>query len=350
MVMNNANPRNSSIELLRLVLMFLIIMHHSIVHGMGLMGMAHDNTLPMYFTEWEKPLATIINCCCICAVNCFVLISGYFSIKTTVKKFCVFLTTILIYTLLFDSLYYLSIGKCRTAVGCLLIFSHPSYWFVSAYIYLMAFAPGLNMVFHTMSLLYQKFVLAVMIIVSCYLGFVWGYILNIDGYNLFQMIMMYCIGRFMACQRIEISRYKALIIYFLCALTAGTLMYLLWHFHHPIIGWHMVCYNNPLIVLAAIGLFFFFKSFRGYNLTINKYATSAFAIYLVQSSELCESFYYKLINWCHAQMGGGIWLIIILLAICVIIFSICSDQLLKPMIFRLASKIETFTYWLKHKI
>lgn len=82
--------RDSSIELLRLFLMLMIIIHHSIVHGMGLRGLVLENALPMHFTASEKPVATIINCFCICAVNCFVLISGYFSIKTTIKKSCKF--------------------------------------------------------------------------------------------------------------------------------------------------------------------------------------------------------------------------------------------------------------------
>ena len=42
--MNNSTiemgtTRNSNIELLRLILMFMIIIHHSIVHGLGFSGL-----------------------------------------------------------------------------------------------------------------------------------------------------------------------------------------------------------------------------------------------------------------------------------------------------------------------
>lgn len=307
----------------------MIIIHHSIVHGMGLRGLVLENALPMHFTASEKPVATIINCFCICAVNCFVLISGYFSIKTTIKKSCKFLGYVLFYTFFFNSLYYLICGEIKLSIRCLFFLSHPSYWFVNSYIYLMIFAPVLNAAFNRTSRAYLNLFLCGLIFISCYLGFIWRNPLNQDGYNLFQLILIYCIGRYIHHNNLTLSRSKSAILYFGCSLATGGIMYLLWHSGHETLSWHMTYYNNPLIILASIGLFFYFRSFSFENKIINKAASSAFAIYLIQSSDLCEAFYYKWINRCHFVMGGGIWALILIMAITIILASLLIDQIQK---------------------
>lgn len=344
MVQKKELKRESSIEFLRLFLMFLIIIHHSIVHGMGLIGLGHEDTLPMHFASWERPIATIVNCMCICAVNCFVLISGYFSIKLNLTKFLNILLTVLFYTFFLCSGYYLIEGNIKSAIGSMLIFSHPSYWFVNAYIYIMFFAPALNMIFDKMDCHYRHFFLVILIFISCYLGFIWHNPINPDGYNLFQFILMYSIGRFIHIQKFELKRFQALTVYLLSSILAGGLMFLLWDAGLPKWSWQMICYNNPLIIIAAIGLFLFFSSFKFKNKLINNWASSAFAVYLVQSSELCENYYYKFINLLHIEAGGGIWFIITILAIGIIMLSITIDQIQKHINKILTSKFCTLLH------
>lgn len=321
--------RDSAIELLRLFLMFMIIIHHSIVHGMGLRGLVLDSALPMHFSTYEKPVATIVNCLCICAVNCFVLISGYFSIKTTLKKSFRFLGYVLFYTFFFNSLYYLLCGDVKHSVRCLFFLSHPSYWFVNSYLYLMIFTPVLNVAFDRVSKKHLNLFLSGLLLISCYLGFIWQNPLNPDGYNLFQLILMYCIGRYIYSNNISLSRIKSIAIYFSCSLMVGIAMYVLWKAGHNTLSWRMTYYNNPLIILASIGIFFFFKSFSFNSSFINKAASSAFAIYLIQSSESCEILYYKWINSYHYIIGGGIWPLIIISALVIIIASLLVDQIQK---------------------
>ncbi|MDE6542907.1 MAG: acyltransferase [Muribaculaceae bacterium] len=296
--------RESSFELLRLVLMFLIIIHHSIVHGMGLTGLVWDKTLPMHFSEWEKPVATIVNCMCICAVNCFVLISGYFSIKFNIKKLISLLITVVIYTFCLCTVYNLAIGNIKGAISRMMIFSHPTYWFVNTYIYLTVFAPLINLMFEKMSKRFQIFFIVSLLFISCYLGFIWLNPLNPNGYNLIQFILMYSIGRFICYYPLRISKIASFILYLVPSVITGVFMFLLWQTGHLGRSWQMTGYNNPLIMLAAIGLFMFFSKIRFKSNMINKWASSAFAIYMVQSSLLSNVLYYKLINWLHIEMGG----------------------------------------------
>ena len=66
--------RDSNIELLRLVCMLFILLHHFIVHGSE-------------FVTAPSVWLTIMNSFLVIAVDCFVLISGYFGIKAKWKGF-----------------------------------------------------------------------------------------------------------------------------------------------------------------------------------------------------------------------------------------------------------------------
>ena len=68
--------RDSSFELLRLVLMFLIVFHHAITHGLGLDSFASWGKTPLLIQEGEMNLYLSLNNLGIFAVNAFVIISG----------------------------------------------------------------------------------------------------------------------------------------------------------------------------------------------------------------------------------------------------------------------------------
>ena len=96
--------RNSNIELLRIVLMFMVILLH---FNNGTMGGAFnyvtDNTINSFILYLLESFS-------ICAVNCFMIISGYFlAFNKTVKLSKIFdLLFVVILYRLFD--YFLSIG------------------------------------------------------------------------------------------------------------------------------------------------------------------------------------------------------------------------------------------------
>ena len=68
--------RYTKFELLRIVCMLFVIMEHLVPHINDM-----QNIYGGYYT------GNIIRSFCIIAVNCFVLLSGYFGIKMKLKKF-----------------------------------------------------------------------------------------------------------------------------------------------------------------------------------------------------------------------------------------------------------------------
>lgn len=76
--------RDSNLELLRIVCMYMIILHHLIAHGVRCVGYS---AYPMESFDFQRQFPfVILNAFCVVAVNCYVLISGYFGIKPTFKK------------------------------------------------------------------------------------------------------------------------------------------------------------------------------------------------------------------------------------------------------------------------
>lgn len=92
--------RNSSIELLRLLLMFLIVLGHCIIHGLGLYGISpYSHGTINHIPDSQILFAMIIYCFCTYAVNCFILISGYFGINLSKKKFLSLLFALIFYSI-----------------------------------------------------------------------------------------------------------------------------------------------------------------------------------------------------------------------------------------------------------
>ena len=78
--------RDSNIELLRIVVMGMIVLHHFIFHGLGV----YRNLVfgePAVMNVRDTNYALALDGFLICGVNVFVLISGWFSIKFKAASF-----------------------------------------------------------------------------------------------------------------------------------------------------------------------------------------------------------------------------------------------------------------------
>ena len=81
-----AKQRESNIELLRLVVMAFIVLHHFIFHGLGQYRFLAFGETPLLFSS-QIDYALIVDSFLIAAVDVFILISGYFSIKFKASRF-----------------------------------------------------------------------------------------------------------------------------------------------------------------------------------------------------------------------------------------------------------------------
>lgn len=299
--------RNSSFELLRLILMFLIIIHHGIVHGLKLTEL-HQGTDAILMHPDDMLLGCLVNCLCIPAVNVFVLISGYFGIKLNRNKFFKLLIATALYTFVFTSLGNVILGRYHDAISSLQFITYTNYWFIRDYLFLMCFAPLLNMFSEQSSKHNFSLFLIAILFITCYFGFMRSTGEGGNGYNLFQFVLMYCIGRYVKRFNLSLNKVKSSVLYLGSTLLCGIGMYVFYRMGKGNYAWHMTHYNNPLLIIAAISLVLLFKNFQFSSKVINKLALSSIAIYLVQSSLVGRGLYHIIkYAYTHYEIGGVLY-------------------------------------------
>lgn len=134
------NPRNSSVELLRILAMFFIVISHSCVHG-GFPDAGSAFALNDYILDWFS-LGNL-------GVDIFVIISGYylytkeFNIRSVIKL----LTQVWFFSYLCLALYLLAGNELtvKQILVAVLPTLFEEYWFFTAYFVLLLLSPFINL-------------------------------------------------------------------------------------------------------------------------------------------------------------------------------------------------------------
>ena len=144
--MGVGSKRQANFELLRIVAMLMIISLHYLVKG----GIA----APFPFAAKENPVgvfAWLVEAFCIVAVNCYVLLSGYFLSESGWKpgRIGTLLCQVLFYSLLIP-VFLLAFGAASVSrpdvydwIGFVFPLGMEHYWFATAYLVMYLFAPFL---------------------------------------------------------------------------------------------------------------------------------------------------------------------------------------------------------------
>lgn len=279
----------------------------------------------------------LVESLCLVAVNCFVLISGYFAIKLKVRSLLKFYLQCFIIGL-FSYLFYIGLSggfstwqsaeglfTMKILIERLLAFTHNGWWFVVSYVGLMLLSPLLNSAVDNMTRKRFLHSLILFSIVILYLGWYQKVEVTNYGNSLISFIWIYLLGRYIGkhVQIESIRKYRWLWLagYLISALALFGMIMLRYHFsiemHYPL------DYNNPFVVVAAMMLLFFFLSFSFRSKVINGIASSVFAAYLIQ-----ESCYFGH-EWLYPQMremfvhvSDG-WRILALLGISIVFMLLC---------------------------
>lgn len=278
------SQRNSNIELLRILCMLMIMILHfnNQCANPGLLG------LPDVLTT-QLTCGFLIECFCIIAVNCFVLISGYFGINLKVRSvlklylqcFFVGLLSYLLYVWLTPTT--LSI---KPLIGRLLAFTHNHWWFVISYLCLMFVSPLLNVAVDAFSK--KKLLLCTILygVIVIYIGWYKHLESTNAGYSFVSFIFLYLIGRYIG-KYVSLEWIKNKRWYFGVGYILGSLLIfglLMLHYHSNLIVHYVFQYDHPLVILNACLLLLFFLSFTFNSKVVNWFASSVFTAYLLQES------------------------------------------------------------------
>lgn len=234
----------------------------------------------------------IFHCFLYVAVNCFVLISGYFLIKLKLKSFTNLYITCAFYGLLG---YIIHIIRDGDAIGrslvynSVFVFSHNTWWFIHAYIGLMLLSPLLNIAIENLNK--RQFLIAISGLVACnmYFGWFWhATLFTKDGFAISQFVQMYLIGAFIRkyIKKESILQYKWPLLFSYIGFTVMMGVWQELHLHFQLSNLDITDNNSPLAICCAISLFCFFLSLSMQSKSVNYIAKSSLSVYLIH----CQSY------------------------------------------------------------
>lgn len=186
--------RDSNLELARIVAMIMIVIGHFIVHGMW------DTEFCYKVDLSERPLActleNLIYSFCVCGVNIFVLISGYYKIKLKLKSFLSLWLLCVFYGLIAAFVNNHTDNSLLPSLFGSLFISN-SQWFFKAYLWLFILSPILNAGSDSMSISSYRSFVFILFVLNCFSGWVLNNV-NVNGYNVLQFIFLYIIGQWIS--------------------------------------------------------------------------------------------------------------------------------------------------------
>lgn len=268
------------------------------------------------------------------AVDCFVLITGYFMCKSKFNHKKIIKLWITVFTYSFGIYFLLCIlpftsteFSIKKAITYALPFSYRQYWFVTSYLTLYIISPFINKFLSNSTKAEHKTVLAVLLGLFVIIPTLFGDKLDTNnGYSTCWFIVLYLTSAYIRLYGLPKLHYG--VFYLSLSLVAFLSTMLSEIADNPIVTFlfgYMLNYNSVVIYLAAVSLFMFFlnRNISGDNTVskiIVKVSSLSFGVYLLhEQQEIIPIIWNKLVRLCDYQ-DNIIQFIGVMLASIVIIF------------------------------
>ena len=322
--------RESNLELLRMVCMYFVVLHHFFVHGIqGIMGFQG-------FSEQSNDLLiTFINGFIFFCLNCFLLISGYFGISFKVKGLLNIYIQCFFYGLVFYLLHlYISDQPIGWVVlrKSFFVISHSPWWYVTSYIYLYLMAPLLNKAIKHLTKKEYIYVLFIFTILNLYFGYFWGGAFNPNGRGIMNFIYLYLIGRYLKIH-VDFSKFstvsirqKSLLVYLVSSILLGVMALVVHKSGIELLESRVWALNNPLLILYSVAILIFFSTLKFQSITINWLAKSCLAVYLIHEYGYVNQYIYPVVTRSYYYMMssfGNITGVFTLVFLAFVLFMAC---------------------------
>jgi surface polysaccharide O-acyltransferase-like enzyme len=276
------------------------------------------------------------------AAPCFVLISGYWGIRASVKGLLDLFTKCIIYTV---SLYLAyCVAKCEVVSIKDLIKTfvsfYPRYWFIGTYIGLYLISPIINIPLKIANKKQKLVFIAILGMISFWLGWAGAQHTMADGKNIANMIFIYYLGDFLR-YNIDHDKVQSKKIYLLLAyiiLNVGLVVTFLstgkFELFQKIVFRIFFPYNSPGLIVNAMLCFLLFSTIKIRSQKINWLASSALSIYLIHYG-LLLGLLVEIATYIRDSIMGGryllFWLALGLFSLTICIACIMLDKLIEPM-------------------
>jgi len=308
--------RNSSIELLRILLMIMIILSHYSFHGNFTI-----QELPFSFNKILLYLSVLGNL----GVVIFVLISGYFLSTKEFKltKLFKIIFEITSYSLMIY-LIFVILGKVPFSLTylkkALLPTIYDEYWFATTYVILYLLSPFINKLIGILERKEYKNLL----IITTIIWIIIPSVLDETMYTspVIQLVLLYLIGGYLKkyndCYFLKKTKITNILMLTSVLIIIGKVII---NCYRGIVDYTFLQRDSVFIVIIAIGIFTFFLKKTFYNKTINKISSCIFGIYLFHDNDYIRNFLWRdLLR--NAQYQNSKYLIIHLIISVIFVFII----------------------------
>lgn len=330
------NTRQCNIELLRGVLMFMVVVLHIISYN------AFSLDHPISVTSDNFIPASILESFCIIAVDCYVIISGYFGIKVSVEKYFKLILPIVFYALsisIINSIVYHDFNKTNLLCEFFPATTH-RYWFVPVYLTLFLASPFLNSVIKKADkTAYQK-LLFVGTLLFVIVPTISGYgIITDKGYGIVNFALLYLYGGYISRfynvnkDKKELIKWVSIYFFFSCL---TSILNIFSTYRSGIVGWqsHWYNYNDMFVNISAVSFFMIFLNIRFSKKWILKLSPSFFYIYIIHEHHRVNLPLHRLPILKDAPYFESYnFILVIIMASCIVFFGCLAVDLLRRAIF-----------------
>lgn len=271
--------------------MFLVLIFHADFWSLGRpdIGEITSAPLPSFARIFFESASAV-------CVNVFVMISGWFGIRATLRGFTNFIFQFLYFTVgiyLFMLLTGMAPLSGANIADCLGL-RPGTWWFVTSYMALYILAPVLNAYADTAGKRKLGLTLIAFYGFQTFYGWTSAAEFIVHGYSAFSFIGLYLLARWLRLYAGQRLMRRGALIYFVATLCTVATYYV-----SAIVG-HIqaMSYVSIFVVAASAGLVMWTSCLKmSYSRIINYVAASAFAVYLLHVNPLiCDSFFKPLIR------------------------------------------------------
>lgn len=277
--------------MLRIIAMFLVLIFHADFWSLGKPSIEDITSSPL--SSFARIFFESASAVC---VNVFVMISGWFGIRATLRGFTNFIFQFLYFTIgiylvmLQTGMAPLSGANIADCLGL----RPGTWWFVTSYMALYILSPVLNTYADTAGKRKLGLTLIAFYGFQTFYGWTSAAEFIVHGYSAFSFIGLYLLARWLRLYGEQRLMRLGALIYFASTLCTVATYYVSAIVRHI----QAMSYVSIFVVTASAGLVMWTSCLKmSHSRVINYVAASAFAVYLLHVNPLiCDSFFKPLIR------------------------------------------------------
>ena len=306
-----SSERRSGLDLLKIISMGMIVLHHMLTHGGLLFAFPEVST--------TQKAVQLLNMLLFCAVNTYALISGYVLSKSTfrlsrllelwLQVFC----TGAVITVAFQAFSGAAVST-QDWLKALFPVVMDEYWYFTAYFGVYLLMPALNHLLHTLNRRTLLGVLGALLFLLCIVPlFGQNSTLSLGGgYHIGWLLALYLLGGGIRLYGCKLPRKITPVVYIVCALLAWAVK-------------PLQQYVSPAMLLCALSLLILFEKLslpRWLQKASLVLAPLTFGVYLIHDHPLVREHLMKM-RFAPLNQLPPVQLVLMLLGCQLLIYALC---------------------------